>query len=93
MKVTHVVCLALLITGFAAQSVLAKDPVIDTSDPSQMTTDGLYPIKNTKIDVAFARSDLDLAPYKSIMVAPVSIAYQRKSYELTEKQMDSSADL
>ena len=83
----HAVAIALFAIG-AAEIASAKEPVIDTSDPSKMTVDGLYPVKHSRIDVAFAREGLDLGPYDAVMVAPVSIAYQRKSYELNEVQVE-----
>ncbi len=82
----QVMAIALFAIG-AAGIASAKEPVIDTSDPSKMTVDGLYPVKHSRIDVAFAREGLDLGPYDEVMVAPVSIAYQRKSHELSDDQV------
>lgn len=71
----------------SAGSLMAKQPEIDTSDSTRMTVDGLYPVKHTRFDVAFAKPDFDLSPYDKVLVAPVSIYYKRDSFELTEKQV------
>lgn len=65
-----------------------KQPVIDTSDASKMTVDGLYPVVHGRMDEAFAKPDLDLSPYARVMVAPASIAYRRNSFELTDEQVE-----
>lgn len=83
----QVTAIALFAIG-AAEIASAKEPVIDTSDPSKMTVDGLYPVKHSRIDVAFAREGLDLGPYDAVMVAPVSIAYQRRSHVLSNDQVE-----
>lgn len=76
--------LALMVGGIAD----AKEPEIDTSDSALVTVDGLYPVKHTRIDVAYAKPDLDLSQYNKVMVAPVSIAYKKRSFELGEEQIE-----
>lgn len=71
-----------------ANPTLAKEPVVDMSDPSLATIDGLYPVKHTRIDRVYVQPELDLSAYKRVMVAPVSIAYKRKSFELSQEQID-----
>ena len=70
----------------------ASAPEIDTSSGAQPTVDGLYPVKQRRIDKAFAKPDLDLSGYGKVMVAPVSIAYRKDSFELTDKQTRRMSD-
>lgn len=88
MKITNylfsIMAIALVIVAPAS----AKEPKIDTSDDALITVDGLYPVEHTRIDLAFAKPDLDLSPYNKVMVAPVAIAYKKESFELTEKQVE-----
>ncbi len=65
----------------------ARSPRIDTGLDAEPTVDGLYPVKKTRIDKAFAKPDLDLSSYTKVMIAPVSIAYRKDSFELTDTQM------
>ena len=71
---------------FAATPAMAKKPTIDTSDKSAMTIDGLYPVKHGRLDYAVAKPDFDLGRYNKVKVVQPTIAYQRNSYELSEKQ-------
>ena len=73
-------------------------PTIDTS--AEVTFDGLYPLKGTRADQAWARNDVDLTRYSKIMLQSVGIEYRpggessrsfaaRSSggpYEVTEEQ-------
>jgi hypothetical protein len=54
----------------------AKDPYIDTSDASRQTADGLYPVENSKLEVAFAKPGLDLGGYDALLLDTVTIAYK-----------------
>lgn len=74
-----------LLMGVAHQT-WAGSPEIDTHPDTEPTIDGLYPVKQTRIDKAFAKPGLDLSAYSGVMVAPVSIAYRKNSFELTDKQ-------
>lgn len=87
MNILNCGVLLLALTSMAAGVVHAKEPEIDTSDSALMTVDGLYPVTHTRIDIAHAKPDLDLSQYDKVMVAPVSVAYERRSFELTEKQV------
>ncbi|MDJ0748192.1 MAG: DUF3313 family protein [Woeseiaceae bacterium] len=75
---------AMLATG----PVLAKSPTIDTSDPGLMTVDGLYPVKHSRLDDAFAKPDFNLSQYAKVRIMQPGIAYRRNSYELSEKQAE-----
>lgn len=72
----------------ATAPVLAKKPTIDTSDPSRMTVDGLYPVKHSRLDNAFAKPDFSLSQYSKVRIEQPDIAYRRNSYELSEKQAE-----
>ncbi|HSG59490.1 MAG TPA: DUF3313 family protein [Woeseiaceae bacterium] len=51
-------------------------PTVDTSDESKMTFDGLYPVKGSRADEAWARPDVDLAQYSKIMLQSVGVEYR-----------------
>ena len=88
MKPINQIALLLILTLLVSAPAMAKEPEIDTSDPAKATVDGLYPVKHSRIDVAFAKPALDLSRYSKIMIAPVSIAYKKDSFELSEAQVE-----
>lgn len=63
----------------AAATLLAgctTAPEIDTSDDSAVTYDGLYPVKGTRADDAWARPDVDWSRYSEVYLDGVSIEYR-----------------
>jgi len=54
----------------------ATPPTVDTSAKGDMTFDGLYPVKNTWADAAWARPDVDLSQYTKIMLQGVGVEYR-----------------
>ncbi|MCP5144921.1 MAG: DUF3313 family protein [Gammaproteobacteria bacterium] len=78
-------------TLIAGMTVLATacstlEPTVRSGPGSYVSPDGLNLVENSKMDVVLVKPGLDLGQYDSIMVAPVSIAYKRGSYELTDDQ-------
>ena len=61
----------LMIAGCAAPT-----PKLDTNADAEMTFDGLFPIKNTRVHSAWARADLDLTPFSKIMLEGVGVEYR-----------------
>lgn len=51
-------------------------PTIDTSAGVEPTFDDLYPVRNSAADEAWARADLDLSGYHSIMLDEVAVEYR-----------------
>lgn len=81
--------LSLIVSAFvASEPAAAKKPTIDTSDESRMTIDGLYPVKHSRLDDAFAKPDFDLSQYTKVKVVEPGISYRRKSFELSEQQSE-----
>jgi hypothetical protein len=89
----------LLILGACA----TPNPTVDTGAASEeMTYDGLYPIRNSTADAAWARPDADISRYSKIMLQGVGIEYRpggesgrlyhsRSSadyYEISDQQKD-----
>ncbi len=74
-----------LLLGITHQT-LAGSPDSTLHLTGEPTIDGLYLVTQTRIDKAFAKPELELSKYDRVMVAPVSIAYRKDSFELTEKQ-------
>jgi hypothetical protein len=78
----------------------ASAPTVDTSAEDEMTFDGLYPVRNSRADVAWARPNVDLTQYSKIMLEGVGVEYRpggesgrsylarttKSHYEVTEKQ-------
>jgi hypothetical protein len=77
-------------------------PTVDTSAEAEMTFDGLFPVRDSRADQAWARPDVDLTQYSKVMLQSVGIEYRpggesgrtlssRSSggpYEVTEEQKD-----
>jgi hypothetical protein len=66
-----VVAAALAIAGCST-----SPPTVDTSAEAEMTFDGLYPVKNSRADKAWARADVDLTQYSKIMLESVGAEYR-----------------
>lgn len=62
---------ALLLAGCAT-----PEPKVDTSADAEVTFDGLFPLKNTRAQMAWARADLDLTPFSKIMLEGVGVEYR-----------------
>ena len=65
--------------AFAAAIVAgcaASTPTVDTTDESRMTFDGLYPVKGTRADEAWARPGVDLSQYSKVMMRSVGVEYR-----------------
>ena len=62
---------AALIAGCATPA-----PTVDTSAEAEMTFDGLYPVKNSRADQAWARPDVDLTQFSKIMLQGVGVEYR-----------------
>ncbi|MDJ0751803.1 MAG: DUF3313 family protein [Woeseiaceae bacterium] len=86
MEIRNVLTAVLFSVLVVTSSAWAKKPVIDTSDSSQMTIDGLYPVVHSRLDEAFAKPDLDLSEYAKVMIATPDIAYRKRSSELSDEQ-------
>jgi hypothetical protein len=65
-----VVCLS------AMAGCATPTPTIDTSAEAEMSFDGLYPLKDTTADVAWARPDVDLTQYSKLMLEGVGVEYR-----------------
>ena len=77
-------------------------PTVDTSAEAEMTFDGLFPVRDSRADQAWARPDVDLTQYSKVMLQSIGIEYRpggesgrtlssRSSggpYEVTEEQKD-----
>ena len=64
---------SLLIVGGCA----TPNPTVDTSAAAEdMTYDGLYPIRDSFADAAWARPDADISRYSKIMLQGVGIEYR-----------------
>lgn len=78
----------------------ASNPTIDVSPEAEITFDGLYPVKGSSADAAWARPDFDISQYSKIMLQGVGIEYRPGGatgklyrpgsgddfYEITERQ-------
>lgn len=51
-------------------------PTVDTSPEAQATFDGLYEVKGSRADQAWARRDFDISPYSKIMLQSAGIEYR-----------------
>ena len=70
---------AKILLGVVAALVISgcsTTPEIDTSDSSQATFDGLYPVRGARADAAWARPDIDLTHFTKIMLHGVGVQYR-----------------
>lgn len=69
---------AALLSSFVLLSGCATPtPTVDVNAPAdEMTYDGLYPVKNSLADVAWARPGADISKYSKIMLQGVGIQYR-----------------
>lgn len=51
-------------------------PTIDTSSEAKATFDGLYPVKNSRMDEAWALPGLDLSGFSKVMLVGAGIEYR-----------------
>ena len=93
---------AIMIAGCAT-----PPPTVDTSAEAEMTFDGLFPVRDSRADQAWARPDVDLTQYSKVMLQSIGIEYRpggesgrtlssRSSggpYEVTEEQKDRFEEL
>ena len=73
MRLTQTVIIAALLC--AAPFAMAKKPYIDMD--GEQSFDGLYPIKKTHFDKAWASEDLDLTGYDKILFLPTGLHYRQ----------------
>lgn len=66
----------LSVVFLALAGCAGSTPTVDTSDEAQMTFDGLYPVKGTRADEAWARPGADLSQYSKIMLRSVGVEYR-----------------
>lgn len=78
-----------ILTGGLVMSVTActtSQPTINTGPDAFVSSDGLYEVDNTRLDVVMVDPAIDLGRYNRVFVQPVEVSYKRGSYELTEAQ-------
>ncbi len=65
-----------VVTAVLMAGCEGSTPTLDTSDETQMTFDGLYPVKGGTADEAWARPGIDISQYSKIMLQGVGIEYR-----------------
>lgn len=66
-----------MLVALVAAACTTQPPALDTGATSdQMTHDGLYPLKNTVVDLAWARRDVDLTGYNKVLLQSAGIQYR-----------------
>ena len=68
--------LALVVGLTAGESAVAKPRVDTTASSDKMSYDGLYPVKGTRVSMAWARGDLDLTGYDKFWLQGAGIHYR-----------------
>jgi hypothetical protein len=90
------------IAAMALAGCATPAPTVDTSATGDMTFDGLFPVKNSRADAAWARPDVDLTMYSKVMLEGVGVEYRPGGesgrslnsrstggpFEVTEEQKD-----
>jgi hypothetical protein len=70
------ILVASLIVAGAVNGCVSGPPVLDTSAEAERSFDGLYPLKNTRADAAWAVEDLDLSGYNKVILQSAGIEYR-----------------
>ncbi len=74
--------------GIAATLICLSVPALsDQTVGEHVTIDGLVQIEDTRLDRAYVRPGMDLSAYDKVRLAPVSISYDKDSFELSDKQV------
>ena len=68
--------LTLCVGSLFCAPVYAAKPYIETGADAEMSFDGLYRVKRSRVDAAWVREDLDLSGYNKLMVKGLGIAYR-----------------
>ena len=96
-KLSLALIMAVMIAGCATPAA-----TVDTSADADMTFDGLFPIQNSRAQLAWARADMDLTPFTKVMLQGVGVEYRPggesgrsmssrsrgEPFEVTEAQKD-----
>jgi len=65
-------------TFWAATSLAApKQPRLQTGPDAEITYDGLHRVDKSVVDAAWVKPDLDLRPYKKLLIANAGVAYRK----------------
>lgn len=75
-KSSPMTAIASLVTLTAFGACTNAPPTIDTGAEAERTFDGLYPVRNTRADEAWARPGIDLSRYSKILLQEVGIEYR-----------------
>lgn len=67
----------LILTALLIAACTTQPPAIDnTASQDEMTYDGLYPVNNTVVKLAWARRDIDLTGYNKVLLQGAGIQYR-----------------
>jgi hypothetical protein len=67
---------AIGLVAIAVSGCSTAPPTIDTGPDAEVTFDGLYEVKNSRADKAWALPDLDLKGYRKIMLQGAGVEYR-----------------
>lgn len=65
-----------VIAIFTLAGCASTSPTLDKSPEAEVTFDGLYPVKDSRADAAWAREGVDLSQYSKIMLQGVGVEYR-----------------
>jgi hypothetical protein len=71
--------LGMLAATFCAATSLAapRQPRLQTGPDAEITHDGLHRVDKSVMDAAWVKPDLDLRPYKKLLIANAGVAYRK----------------
>jgi len=106
-KLAIIAVMASTIAMAGCETTPALEPTIQAGPNAEVTVDGLNRVDNSKMALAYVKSDVDLGSYTKIMLDPVSIAYKKEplgtgrmrtshhesNFSLTAKQTENMKSL
>jgi hypothetical protein len=68
----------------------AAQPVVPVGADAEITPDGLYRVKSSRLELAWVKPDVDLSRYDAFLLDPVQVAYQQRKgdYALAPEQLE-----
>jgi hypothetical protein len=68
----------------------APRPVVPVGADAQITAEGLYRMKSSRLELAWVKPDVDLSRYDSFLLDPVQVSYQQRKgdYPLEPEQLE-----
>lgn len=75
-QIAKTVTALVFVLALAGCTSMSEPPTIQSGPDAEVSFDGLNKVNNSKADLAWARSDIDLSGYSKIQLADISFEYR-----------------